>query len=146
MRYFALRIIKWFFYLVAILQIVGGIGLVIQIANAGAVVAPTPAGITQPAAQPQQPISPFGAPQTQPTLAPSPTGTQPPLGAEAPLKPPDITDIQRLFAQNQGWAIIGTILATLIMALLTVAVAQMIGVVIDIADNTHRAAMALEKR
>jgi ABC-type phosphate transport system permease subunit len=125
MRYFALRIIKWFFYVVALLELAGGGMAVVQIANVG-VVSQTP-GIQQPA----QPGA-FGVQAQQPAFQAG--------------KPPTAAEVQAFLANNQGWAIIATILMTLIMALLTIAIAQIIGVFIDIADSTHRTAKILELR
>ena len=103
MRYFALRIIQWFFYLVALMWLAGGILACVQIANG------------------------------QMTL-PAFLGPKPVPGA--------LSEAQGV---GEGWAILFTIIGTLILVLLTVAVAQVIGVVLDIATNTRRAADALER-
>jgi hypothetical protein len=129
MRYFALRIIKWFFYVLALLELVGGGMTVVQIANAGAGTATPAPGVQQPATPAQQ-----GAFGVQPSPA---------FQGDKPLS---LSEIQAMIANNQGWAIIATIIMTLIMALLTIAIAQIIGVFIDIADNTYRTADILKTR
>lgn len=143
MRYFALRIIKWFFYGLAVLQLIGGGLAVIQIANMDT--APAPA-IAQPG---EAPVNPF-AQNLAPGTGQQTTTQKPPSAADALGSAPTAEEAQQalldLFARSSGWAIIVTIIFTLIMALVTVAIAQMIGVVIDIADNTRRSAIAAEKR
>lgn len=132
MRYFALRMIKWFFYVLAALQVIAGGLAVVQIASATGGQSPA---ITQPAQQPVQ-TNAWGQPvQPTPTQAMNANQFQGQALANMPV----------FFSQNPAWSIIGVILFTLISAFLTIAVAQIISVVIDIADNTHRTAMALEK-
>ena len=130
MRYFALRMIKWFFYVLAALQVIAGGLAVVQIASATG--GQTPA-ITQPVQ-----TNAWGQPvQSQATTTQAVNANQ--------FQGQALANMPAFFSQNPAWSIIGVILFTLISAFLTIAVAQIISVVIDIADNTHRAALALEK-